>query len=128
VRFLGDMPHAWISSDFIRSSLDRLAYERDADAALVLAAGVPREWLAHGVGVRGLPTRHGALSYRLRRDGGSVHLSVDAGLGQPPGGLWLAWPGDDALPEARIGGPPARWEGRLMRIPTLPAQVQLELR
>ncbi|HSW26755.1 MAG TPA: hypothetical protein VLJ62_28630, partial [Burkholderiaceae bacterium] len=35
VRFLGDMPHAWISSDFIRATLDRLAYERDSDSALV---------------------------------------------------------------------------------------------
>jgi hypothetical protein len=128
VRFLGDMPHAWISSDFIRSSLDRLAYERDADRALVLAAGVPREWLDGGVGVRALRTRHGALSYRLRRDGGTVHLNVEAGLTMPEGGLWLAWPGDDALPGARIDGRDASWSGRLLRIPALPTQVQLTLR
>ncbi|HEU5297809.1 MAG TPA: discoidin domain-containing protein [Burkholderiaceae bacterium] len=127
VRFLGDMPHAWISSDFIGSTLDRLAYERDADRALVLAAGVPREWLAAGVGVRALRTRHGVLSYRLQREGRLVHLSVDAGISLPDGGLWLAWPGDDALPEARIDGQVANWNGRALRIATLPAQVRLEL-
>ena len=127
VRFLGDMPHAWISSDFIRAALDGLAYERDADHALVLAAGVPRDWLATGVTVRGLRTRHGALSYRLQRDGTAVHLNVDAGLSTPPGGLWLAWPGDDALPQASINGQAAGWEGRMLRIPALPAQVRLAM-
>ena len=125
VRFVGDMPHAWISSDFIRATLDRLAYERDADHALVLAAGVPREWLTTGVAVRGLRTRHGALSYRLQRDGSAVHLTVDAGLNLPAGGLWLAWPGDDALPQASIDGQAASWSGRALRIPALPAQVRL---
>ena len=127
VRFLGDMPHAWISSDFIRATLDRLAYERDADDALVLAAGVPREWLDAGVAVRALRTRHGALSYRLRREGETVHLNVDAGLSMPAGALWLAWPGDDALPQALIDGRPASWSGRLLRLPALPAQVRLTM-
>jgi hypothetical protein len=127
VRFVGDMPHAWISSDFIGSTLDRLAYERDADRALVLAAGVPREWVAAGVAVQALRTRHGTLSYRLRREGQMVHLNVEAGMSLPEGGLWLAWPGDDALPAARIEGRAADWSGRALRIPTLPAQVQLTL-
>ncbi|HEY6512956.1 MAG TPA: discoidin domain-containing protein [Burkholderiaceae bacterium] len=128
VRFLGDMPHAWISSDFIRATLDRLAYERDSDHALVLAAGVPREWLASGVAVRELPTRHGALSYRLQRDGSTVHLMIEAGLSLPEGGLWFTWPGDDALPRASVDGQDASWRGRALRIPSLPAQVRLELR
>jgi hypothetical protein len=127
VRFLGDMPHAWISSDFIRATLDRLAYERDSDHALVLAAGVPREWLLSGVAVRGLPTQHGALSYRLQREGPAVHLSVEAGMTLPAGGLWFAWPGDDALPQASVDGRAASWSGRALRIPSLPAQVRLEL-
>ena len=38
-RFIGDMPHAWISSDYIRSALDLFVHERDRDHALVLAAG-----------------------------------------------------------------------------------------
>ena len=93
-RFIGDMPHAWISSDFIRSALDLLAYQRDSDQALVLAAGVPAAWLASGpVGVAGLHTAHGLLGYRLTMEGGQVTLALDAGLAEPPGGLWLAWQG-----------------------------------
>jgi hypothetical protein len=128
VRFLGDMPHAWISSDFIRATLDRLAFERDSDRALVLAAGVPRDWLASGVAVRRMSTRHGALSYRLQRDGSTVHLMVESGMALPEGGLWFVWPGDDALPRASVDGHDASWSGRALRIPSLPAQVRLELR
>ena len=40
-RFIGDMPHAWIASDYIRSVLDMFAYERPDEKALVLAAGIP---------------------------------------------------------------------------------------
>ncbi|HEX6039226.1 discoidin domain-containing protein, partial [Longimicrobium sp.] len=40
-RFIGDMPHTWVGSDFIRSALDLFAYERTADSALVVGAGVP---------------------------------------------------------------------------------------
>lgn len=93
-RFIGDMPHAWISSDFVRSALDLLAFERDSDQALVLAAGVPPDWLNQGpVGVTGLRTAHGRLSYTLRRDGAEVLLQVTPGLAAPHGGMWLAWSG-----------------------------------
>jgi hypothetical protein len=79
------------------------------------------------VSVRGLRTRHGALSYRLQRVGSTVQLDVEAGLAPPPGGLWLAWPGDDPLPPATIDGQPAAWSGRALRIATLPARVRLAL-
>jgi hypothetical protein len=62
----------------------------------------------------------------LRRDGSAVHLKVEAGLALPAGGLWLAWPGDEPLPQASIEGTPASWSGRALRIPSLPARVRLE--
>ena len=93
-RFIGDMPHAWISSDYIRSALDLLAYERDSDHALVLGAGVRPGWLAHGpVGVQGLRTAFGSLGYRLVQDGATLTLTIEPGLADPPGGLWLQWQG-----------------------------------
>ena len=104
-RFIGDMPHAWISSDYIRSALDLLAFERDSDQALVLAAGVPSAWVeGAGITVRDLRTAHGHLSYTLKRDGAELGLQLAPGLRPPPGGLWLAWrgqmhrvPGEGAL-------------------------------
>ena len=87
--FLGDLPHTWVGSDFMRSFLDLLAYERESDQALVLAAGVPREWIAApgGVAVRRLPTHWGLLEYSLTAEGDGVRLRVGPGITVPPGGI-----------------------------------------
>jgi hypothetical protein len=91
--FLGDLPHAWVGSDFIRSFLDMLAYERPADGALVLGAGVPAEWLVgDGVSVHQLRTPHGQLSFTMRRDGDAVRVRVEPGLKTPSGGIVLRPP------------------------------------
>jgi hypothetical protein len=88
--FLGDLPHAWVGSDFIRSFLDMLAYERPRDGALVLAAGVPIDWVSgEGVTVRNLHTQYGRLAFSLRRHGDALHVRVDPGLRIPPGGVVL---------------------------------------
>src|SRR5262249_26252666 len=71
--FVGDMPHSWIASDFIRSVLDAVAYDRE-DGALVIGAGVPQSWLPLHVGP--LPTYHGAVDIRIDREG---DVDVDGG-------------------------------------------------
>ena len=91
--FLGDLPHAWVGSDFIRSFLDMLAYERTRDGALVLGAGVPRAWLAgDGLAVRALRTPHGNLSFQAWEDGKAVRIRLEPGLTVPPGGIVLELP------------------------------------
>ena len=40
-RFIGDMPHTWVGSDFIRAARSLFVYEREADQALVIGAGIP---------------------------------------------------------------------------------------
>ena len=87
--FLGDLPHTWVGSDFIRSFLDLLAYERDSDQALVLAAGVPDEWIAApgGVSVKRMPTPWGLLDYSLMAEGASIRLKVGGGVRVPSGGI-----------------------------------------
>jgi hypothetical protein len=121
------MPHAWVSSDYIRSVLDLFAYGRENDRSIVIAAGVPQRWLdGDGIALAGLSTPHGPLAYRLRRDGTGVRLDIDqTSLVMPSGGIVLAWPGDGALPRASIDGRDVAWRGRELRIDTLPAHVRL---
>jgi hypothetical protein len=91
-RFVGDMPHGWVASDFIRSALDLFAYEREADHSLVLAAGVPASWLdGDGIAIEHLRTPYGELSYTLSRSGERFELHVD-GSAAPPGGFVFAAP------------------------------------
>jgi hypothetical protein len=96
VRFLGDMPHTWVGTDFVRSIQEMLAYERESDSTLVLAAGIPPEWLeGSGVRVRGLVTRWGVVSYQLQREGGKVRLTMDGSkLVVPRGGIQFTPPLD----------------------------------
>ncbi|HJQ40724.1 MAG TPA: hypothetical protein VKB93_26600 [Thermoanaerobaculia bacterium] len=68
--FVGDMPHAWVASDFMRSILEAIVYERD-DGTLVIGAGVPTRWLPLHVGP--LPTSQGVIDLRIDRDG-SIRL------------------------------------------------------
>ena len=48
-RFIGDMPHTWVGSSFILAVRSMFAYEREADHALVLAAGLPLAWVMSDV-------------------------------------------------------------------------------
>ena len=84
--FIGDMPHTWVGSDFIRSALDFFAYEDDG--ALILAAGVAPEWARQGVRVEGLSTHYGILSYSI--DGN--RLRIESGLRVPPRGIVVKSP------------------------------------
>jgi hypothetical protein len=89
-RFIGDMPHGWVASDYVNALLDMLAYERPRDNALVLAAGVPDAWLAgEGIAIERLRTPYGLLSYSLRAEGAGLRLAWRLDGRAPPGGLVL---------------------------------------
>ena len=65
---VGDLPHTWIGAEYVLAVRSLLAYEREADRSLVLAAGLAPEWIeGAGVQVNRMPTLYGTLSYSLRR-------------------------------------------------------------
>ncbi|MGK2961660.1 MAG: discoidin domain-containing protein, partial [Gemmatimonadaceae bacterium] len=88
-KFIGDMPHTWVGSDFIRSTLDMFAFERESDSSLVIGAGIPEKWAREGDGVaiRGLSTHYGRLSYSMRSAGDAIEVRIDEGVRIPPGGI-----------------------------------------
>jgi hypothetical protein len=123
-RFIGDLPHGWVASDFIRAALDLFAYERERDQALVLGAGIPPDWLGgSGIAVRDLRTPYGPLSYTVRNETAGVVWQLGATSPLPPGGLVLVWPGTQPPPETRVNGKPATWDGHELRVRELPARV-----
>ncbi|MBB5209548.1 discoidin domain-containing protein [Chiayiivirga flava] len=127
-RFIGDMPHGWVASDFIRAALDLFAFERDSDRSLVLAAGIPADWLGgDGIGIDGLRTPYGTLSYTLRRDADSVTLRIGDGLTLPPGGVVIAWPlaHPPRIPTALADK--ATWADGELRIGSVPVELTLTL-
>ncbi len=127
-RFLGDMPHAWISSDYLRAALDLLAYEREASGAIVLGAGLSPAWRAAGdIAVTGLSTAWGRLDYRLlRRADGGWTLHIDRRPERLPGELRLAWPGTAPLPRASVESTLLSWQGRELPLPAHATTIHLE--
>jgi F5/8 type C domain len=127
-RFLGDMPHTWVGTDFIRSFLDFFAIEREGEDArgpsFLLGAGLPEEWVRApgGAGVEGLRTVYGPLHLSVSASGGEVRARI-AGVRVPPGGLALAWPLAGVPREATVNGRPALIRGGEILVREVPAEV-----
>ncbi|HQN06539.1 MAG TPA: discoidin domain-containing protein [Thermoanaerobaculia bacterium] len=125
-KFVGDMPHTWVGSDFARSFLDLFAYEREEDSSLVVGAGLPERWIRseRGVSVRGLGTPYGLLDLSLAAEGTDVRVRLSGLRELPPGGLVLK-PPLPAIPRtATVDGRPLPLSpaGEVV-VRTLPAEV-----
>ena len=105
-KFIGDMPHTWVGSDYIRSVLDMFAYDRASDSALVVGAGIAERWVrvAPGVKVRGLGTPYGPIDFDIRARGDSVVAHIAGALRVPPGGIAFRSPVDGRISRARVDG------------------------
>jgi hypothetical protein len=123
-RFIGDMPHGWVASDYGRSLLDMFAYERPADETLVLMAGVPEAWTEkEGFEVRNLRTPFGPLSYSLKIDDDAATLHIEPLKQMPVGGIAVSWPGEAPPKNHSIKKGFARWLGTDLRISELPFTI-----
>ena len=124
-KFIGDAPHTWVGSDFLRSAADLFAFEREADSALVVGAGLAEAWLeGSGVEVRGLRTWWGPISYTARADGDGVRVRIEAGLRMPPGGIVVKAPGALPVREVRMEGGVAPLAGDEIVVRRLPADLR----
>src|SRR5690606_32115300 len=126
--FLGDLPHAWVGSDFLRSALEMFAYPRESDDSIVLAAGLPPAWLEDGgVSIAGMRMPQGNLAFALRREGDRLLLEAGEGLRLPTGGLVLPWPYEGEPGATTIDGEAAQWGNGELRIRSLPAKVEISV-
>jgi hypothetical protein len=109
---IGDMPHTWIAAEFALAFRSMLAFERETDQALMVAAGVPAEWLEGegGVAVDGLPTWYGTLGFAMRRvaDGVEMNLTLTGDVRMPAGGIVVRPPGDVPLRAVVVNGRPIK--------------------
>jgi hypothetical protein len=104
-KFLGDLPHTWVGSDYVRSVLDMIAYDRDRDSTLVLGAGLPLSWIeGDGLRVRDLRTPYGLLGTRIVARRGAVEVTIAAGLRPPPGGIVVLPPSRAPFQSVQIDG------------------------
>jgi hypothetical protein len=126
-KFIGDMPHTWVGSDYIRSFLDMLAYERESDSSLVIGAGVRDEWVKEDPGVRvsNLSTEYGPLNYDMRAIGRVVTVNIRSGVRMPPGGIVIYSPLEQPILSASVDGVLAPVKGQEVRVRKVPAIVTI---
>ena len=74
--YLGDMPHAWVGSEFINGVRALFVYEKDD--LLILGHGIDEKWLERkeGISVKNLPTYFGEISYDVIKEGNLLKIKV----------------------------------------------------
>jgi hypothetical protein len=105
-KYIGDMPHTWVGAEFVCALRSLFVYERERDAALVLAAGVRPEWLdaPGGVSIANWPTEYGRLSYDLSSRDKETVLTLHFDGELPPGGLVFRNPYPEPIRSVAVDG------------------------
>ena len=69
-------PHYWTAAEMLLLQLDMLAYldESGDEPALVIGAGIPKEWLGVAMEAKGLATRLGKVDWEWRKGRMTVRL------------------------------------------------------
>jgi hypothetical protein len=121
--FIGDMPHTWVGSDFIRSIADMFAY--DDEDGLHIGAGIAAQWMAapaDTVVVSGLRTPHGPIGYQVFRGGANaVHFKFDVAPDvRRPQFIIHSVYDDRPIRSARADGRSVPHTAREIRLSTLP--------
>lgn len=77
-RFIGDMPHTWVGSDFINSMRTMFIYENEYDSTVVLGAGLYQDWIdaPNGMSIEHLPSYYGDVSYFVKKENDKYKVDV----------------------------------------------------
>lgn len=128
-KFIGDYPHTWVASEFLRSLRTMFVYEPEDDGTVVLAAGIDPAWLQDGgFAVQSWPTLYGPLSYEAQRDGATVRLKLAAKT-LPPKGFVIRLGYLGPIQTARVNGQPvATASNGDIAVSQTPADVEIEFR
>lgn len=90
-RYIGDMPHTWVGSDFINAIRAMFVYENEYDQSLVLGAALYQDWIdsPQGMSVENLPTYYGEISYSIQKEGNSYTFSISGDVKLPNNGIQI---------------------------------------
>jgi hypothetical protein len=128
-RFIGDMPHTWVGSDFIRSVRSMFVYERESDFAMVIGAGVPESWIngEEGVKVSGLYTYYGKLDFDIKMEDNSLFVNLSGDIKVPGGGIIIKSPVSKPITSLKINSELIRIsENEELIIRQIPAHVEIQ--
>jgi hypothetical protein len=126
--FIGDMPHTWVGSDFIRSILDMFVY--DEDETMIIGAGIAPEWVEGTVDttvIAGIRTPYGEVSYRVFKiyETPDVYFRFDKTPRAPANGFVVRSVYDRPIRGARADGRNVAFTTTEVRLKALPRELVL---
>lgn len=88
-KYIGDMPHTWVGSDFINAVRSMFVYENEYDSSLVLASALYEDWIdsPNGISVENLPTYYGEISYSIKKENDKYIFSIYGNVSLPKNGI-----------------------------------------
>jgi len=88
-KFIGDMPHTWVGSDFLNAIRTMFVYENELDESLVVGTGLYQDWIdsPSGMSVEHLPTYYGEISYSVKRTEQKYIFDIWGNVELPANGL-----------------------------------------
>jgi hypothetical protein len=125
-RFIGDMPHTWVGSDYINVVRNMFLYDREEEHTVVIAAGIPADWIDSpgGVGVRNLPTYYGNLSYIIKGEDNLVKADISTLNDFKGGKVVIKSPRRSPVKSVRINGKESsNFTSDEVVVDTIPASV-----
>lgn len=129
-KFIGDMPHTWVGSDFLNSIRSMFVYENEYDDALVLAAALYQDWIdsPNGMSVSHLPTYYGEVSYSIKKDGNTYNFNITGNLKLPSNGIKIQNFNGSKLPKkVTVNGKQIKtFINKYIQIMQSPANVAIE--
>ncbi|HEX9972858.1 MAG TPA: hypothetical protein VGD14_12365 [bacterium] len=84
-KFIGDMPHTWVGSDYINAVRAFFVYEDEADSSLVVGAGLLEDWIdsPEGIEVNHLPTFYGGLNFSIYKIDAEYKIQLTGNIKMP---------------------------------------------
>ncbi|MFN0135486.1 MAG: discoidin domain-containing protein [Phycisphaerae bacterium] len=128
-RFIGDMPHTWCGSEFLRGMRNLLVYENEDTRQLVVGAGIRPNWPGEDDGVRigDFPTQYGTISYHCKLADKLLTYEL-SGTAKASGGILVCNPTGRPARLVSVSGKPGTLDDKgRVKIETLPATVVFTL-
>lgn len=126
-QYIGDMPHTWISGEFVNTIRSLFVFENKD--SLELSKGVDGGWYrsAEGVSVADMPTYWGMMGYSAKQEGSLLKVSV-TGKCKPPKGFAFVLPQGAKAVSVKLNGKDLKEipQGKIM-FDKLPAEIQVVL-
>lgn len=128
-KFIGDMPHTWVGSDYINALRAFFVYEDESDSSLVIGAGLLPEWIdsPEGVEIRQAPTFYGTINYSIKKTGKFYAIDLSGDVNLPAGNIRIINFNNKAPKKVVVNGKKMTTiNSKEIIVPSFPANIKVE--